>query len=100
MIKVNTHEAKTKLSALLAAVEETGEVVLICRNGKPVAELRALGTSVNPLRTHPVLSLVEFLGEPTEPLDPEDWPGSDLEQRDEAASGEHGDPADRFGSDA
>ena len=42
MITVNTHEAKTKLSSLLAAVEERGEAVVICRNGKPVAELRAI----------------------------------------------------------
>lgn len=41
MPSVNVHEAKTTLSALLAEVEERGEVVLICRNGKPVAELRA-----------------------------------------------------------
>jgi len=37
MITVNTHEAKTTLSTLLAAVEERGENVIICRNGKPVA---------------------------------------------------------------
>lgn len=42
MIQVNTHEAKTKLSALLAAVEDTGETVIICRNRKPIAELRAI----------------------------------------------------------
>src|SRR5437763_13396892 len=41
MIMVNTHEAKSKLSALLAAIEEKGEVVVICRNGKPVAEMKA-----------------------------------------------------------
>jgi len=39
MITVNTHEAKTTLSSLLAAVEERGEQVIICRNGKPVARL-------------------------------------------------------------
>jgi len=42
MIQVNTHEAKTRLSALLAAVEDQGETVVICRNGKPVAEIRAI----------------------------------------------------------
>src|SRR5882762_3662915 len=41
MISVNTHEAKSKLSQLLAAAEEKGEVVLICRNGKTAAELKA-----------------------------------------------------------
>lgn len=35
---VNVHEAKTKLSALLAAVER-GEQVVIARGGVPVAEL-------------------------------------------------------------
>ncbi len=39
MRAVNVHEAKTNLSALLAEVEEKGQVVLICRNGKPVAEI-------------------------------------------------------------
>ena len=36
---VTIHEAQTQLPALLAAVEETGEPVLICRHGKPVADL-------------------------------------------------------------
>jgi antitoxin (DNA-binding transcriptional repressor) of toxin-antitoxin stability system len=31
--------ALTKLSARLAEIEKTGENVLICRHGKPVAEL-------------------------------------------------------------
>ena len=68
MIRVNTHEAKTKLSALLASVEEEGEVVLICRNGRPVAELRPLGRTRDPLRVHPELSRVEIRGDPTKPL--------------------------------
>jgi prevent-host-death family protein len=69
MLRVNTHEAKTKLSALLAVVEEEGEVVLICRNGRPVAELRPLERSREPLRVHPELSRVEIHGDPTRPLD-------------------------------
>ena len=39
MIRVNTHSAKTNLSALLLKVENTGEQVTICRNGRPVARL-------------------------------------------------------------
>ena len=35
---VNTHEAKTQLSKLLRRVE-SGEEVIICRAGKPVAKL-------------------------------------------------------------
>jgi prevent-host-death family protein len=72
MIRVNTHEAKTKLSSLLAAVEERGERVVICRNGRPVAELSRVRTDVDPLRTHPVLSLVEFCGDPSAPLSREE----------------------------
>lgn len=41
---VNVHEAKTRLSELLARVE-AGEVVVIARAGKPVAQL----TSVSPI---------------------------------------------------
>lgn len=40
MRQVNIHEAKTKLSELIAAVE-AGEEVVIARAGKPVARLIA-----------------------------------------------------------
>jgi len=36
---VSVVEAKTNLSALLDAVEATGEVIVITRHGKPVARL-------------------------------------------------------------
>ena len=74
MITVNTHEAKTKLSALLAAVEEKGEVVLICRNGKPVAQLKQIPpVPLDRLRPDPSLR-VELHYDPTEPLTDEEWP--------------------------
>ena len=74
MIKVNTHEAKTNLSKLLAAVEEKGEVVLICRNGKPVAELKAPARRpINRLDTDPSLR-VELKYDPVEPLAEDEWP--------------------------
>jgi prevent-host-death family protein len=71
---VNTHEAKTHLSKLLAAVEEKGEVVRICRNGKPVAELRPVKLVKDPLKKHPVLSKVKLYDDPMKPLDLDDWP--------------------------
>lgn len=37
---VNTHEAKSQLSKLIAAVRD-GEEVVICQAGKPVARLSA-----------------------------------------------------------
>ena len=39
MLIVNVHEAKTKLSRLLARVE-AGEDVIIARSGRPVARLQ------------------------------------------------------------
>ena len=76
MITVNTHEAKSRLSALLAAVEDQGEVVLICRHGKPVAELRAANdrtASPDPLQTHPELTAT-ILYDPTETAAEDEWP--------------------------
>ena len=75
MRRCNTHEAKTKLSELLAEVERRGEVILICRNGKPVAELRPVtGSQRSPLAKNPRLQGMRLVEDPTLPLDPEDWP--------------------------
>lgn len=46
---VNVHEAKTRLSALLATVEQ-GEDVIIARNGHPIARLTAVAP---PIRREP-----------------------------------------------
>lgn len=76
MITVNTHEAKSRLSALLAAVEDRGEVVVICRHGKPVAELRAASsrtTGPDPLQMHPELEAT-ILYDPVEPASEDEWP--------------------------
>ena len=77
MIRVNTHEAKSQLSALLAAVEERGETVVICRNHKPVAELRALSVASKAfLPPHPDLQPVSMSRDfdPAAPLSEADWP--------------------------
>jgi prevent-host-death family protein len=47
---VNTHEAKTQLSKLIAAVR-AGEEVVICQAGKPAARL----TAYEPVRKKPRL---------------------------------------------
>lgn len=36
---VNIHDAKTHLSKYLGQVEHDTEIIVICRNGKPVAQL-------------------------------------------------------------
>jgi antitoxin (DNA-binding transcriptional repressor) of toxin-antitoxin stability system len=48
MIEVDLYEAQSRLLELLAAVER-GESVRICRNGTPIAELRAVPPARNPL---------------------------------------------------
>ena len=73
MKTINVHDAKTKLSALLAEIEETGETVLICRNGEPVADLSPHKKS-NRLKPHPVLRKIKLNYDPTEPLSESDWP--------------------------
>ncbi len=73
-LTVNIYEAKTRLSAILSKIEETGETVVICRNGKPVAELRrAKPLPCDPFDVDPALR-VTFHRDPSLPLDAEDWP--------------------------
>ena len=76
MQKVNTHEAKTKLSWILFKVEKDGKTFRICRNGVPVADLVPIQKEKKKkrrLRKHPLLSKIKILYDPTEPLPPEDW---------------------------
>lgn len=42
MIRLNIHEAKTHLSRHLAALEQEGETILLCRRNVPIAEIRPL----------------------------------------------------------
>ncbi len=72
---VNIHEAKTKLSALLAEVEETGAKVRICRHGKPVADLIPHHKRSR-LQPHEVMSKIRIDYDPTEPLAEDEWPES------------------------
>ncbi len=76
MKMVNIHEAKTQLSALLAEVEKTGERVLICRYGKPVADL-VPHRKRNRLEPHPMMSQIRINYDPTEPLGEDEWPERD-----------------------
>lgn len=97
MITVALDEAPSHLSTLLEQVEESGEVVLICRGERPIAELRRPTTPAEPapastqtgapsdlvvdrngLPLNPELARVEFYEDPVKPLDPEDWPDADL----------------------
>lgn len=74
MISVNTHEAKTRLSELLLKIQQNHEVVVICRNGRPVAVLSPWNKSKDPLKQSPKLKKVTFHEDPSKPIDDKDWP--------------------------
>ena len=79
MISVNMHDAKTRLSELVRQVEEHGETVTICRDGKPVAELKATPRRpLNRLKRHADLKPVYVAPgfDPVAPLTEEEWPES------------------------
>ena len=50
MNKIGLYEAKTKLSALVAEIEASGEKVLLTRHGKVVAELSPVSVMNAPTR--------------------------------------------------
>lgn len=79
MITVNMHEAKSRLSELVKAVEERNEIVVLCRDGHPVAELRrkVKGRRVRDLTADPRFRVELAPGyNPAEPLSKDEWPGN------------------------
>jgi len=78
MITVNMHEAKTRLSQLVAAALE-GEEVVLCSNGKPRVRLTPIGEDP-PIRRDlippdPSFKVIFAPGyDPAEPLANEEWP--------------------------
>ena len=77
MITVNMHEAKTRLSELVKAVEEGNEVVVLCRDGREVAEIRRRVKRRHVRNLAPERRFtVEFAPgyRPTEPLSDDEWP--------------------------
>jgi antitoxin (DNA-binding transcriptional repressor) of toxin-antitoxin stability system len=79
MITVNMHEAKTRLSELVKAVEERNETVVLCRDGREVAEIRRrLKRRVTRNLTPDPRFRVELAPgyQPAEPLTDDEWPDS------------------------
>ena len=74
MKSVAVHEAETNFSSLLAEVESTGETVLICRHGKPVADL-VRHRRHSRLKPHPVMGNIDLRYDPIEPLAEDEWDG-------------------------
>jgi antitoxin (DNA-binding transcriptional repressor) of toxin-antitoxin stability system len=77
MITVNMHEAKTRLSELVKAVEERNETVVLCRDGRAVAEIRrrAKKRTARSLTPDPRfrVKLVRAY-HPADPLTDDEWP--------------------------
>lgn len=73
MKSVNVHEAKTGLSGLLAEVEKSGKRVVICRNGKPIADLVPHHREVS-MAADKKLGAIKVNYDPTEEVDEADWP--------------------------
>jgi antitoxin (DNA-binding transcriptional repressor) of toxin-antitoxin stability system len=77
MITVNMHEAKTRLSELVKAVEENNEVVVLCRDGLEIAEIRRIGKRrlIRDLTPDPRFAVKFKRGyRPNEPLSEDEWP--------------------------
>jgi antitoxin (DNA-binding transcriptional repressor) of toxin-antitoxin stability system len=77
MKTVNMHEAKTRLSELVKAVEEQDEVVVLCRNGREVAEIRRRTPRRQTRSLVPDARFrVTFARgyRPSEPLSADEWP--------------------------
>lgn len=76
MKTVNVHDAKTRLSSLLAEIERGGKGIVICRNGKPVADLvpHRGDVSMAPDRK---LGAIKIKYDPIEEVDDADWPPED-----------------------
>jgi prevent-host-death family protein len=66
-MQVNMHEAKTRLSELVAAAER-GEEVLIARNGRPAVRLVAATQEHAPVRLGVLAGHVELRDDFDEPL--------------------------------
>jgi antitoxin (DNA-binding transcriptional repressor) of toxin-antitoxin stability system len=72
MNALNVHETKTNLSSILDQVELQGKKFIICRNGKPVADL-VPHQMKSRLQPDPLLSKVKVKCDLTAPLTQEDW---------------------------
>ena len=71
------HEAKTRLSELVKAVEDRNETVVLCRDGREVAEIRRRAKRRQRRNLAPDSRFRVELApgyQPTEPLSDDEWP--------------------------
>ena len=73
MPRVNLKEAKSSFAKLMRAVEDRGEIIVLCRNGRPVARLVPYaGVPIDHFRRDPRLAGV-LTEDPAKPLPEEAW---------------------------
>lgn len=72
MPTIQASEFKAKCLALMDAVASKGEIWVVTKNGRPIAELHPYsgGRSTSPFGLHPKL---EICGDVIEPLDGVEW---------------------------
>ena len=73
MKTVDIRELKTNLSRLLALLQTDSETIVICRNGKPVADL-VPHHPASRSKPHPVLGKIKIGYDPVESLAGGEWP--------------------------
>ncbi len=72
--RVNIYDAKARLSKLIAEIEKDGLPVIICRNGKPIADLVPHREVTDPLQQDPELTGAIYYADPCSQVTEEDWP--------------------------
>ncbi len=70
---LNLSAAKAHLSALISEVEKSGEIFIICKHGKPIAELIPHKKRQSRLTPHPIMKDVVIKYDPVDPLSEEEW---------------------------
>ncbi|MFM1859285.1 MAG: hypothetical protein RL133_785 [Pseudomonadota bacterium] len=72
MQTIQISEFKAKCLSLVDEVANSGEILVVTKNGRPVAEVHPYsgGRTSSPFGLHPGLKV---LGDVVAPLDPDDW---------------------------
>ena len=73
MKTLNIDETGINIASIFSEVEKNGEFYLVCRNGKPIAEITPL-KAMGRLAPHPIMSKIEINYDPTESLTHDEWP--------------------------
>lgn len=74
MLLFNIHDAKSNLSGILADVESKNEVVMLCRHGKPVAQIIPIQPLGSALKHSAKLGKIKLNYNPLEGLAADEWP--------------------------